>query len=87
MKGYVLVRFGDEEVVPAVIEQQEGYVVMGDEVMLDEMGETAICVSPTEGIANPEQAVEKIANLFERDVENLPRVIGTVTRTYWRKDE
>ena len=87
MKGYVLVRFGDEEVVPAVIEQQEGYVVMGDEVMLDEMGETAICVSPTEGITDPEKAVEKIAKLFDRDVEDLPRVIGTVTRTYWRKDE
>ena len=87
MKGYVLVRYHDEEVLPAVIEQKDGYVCMGDEVMLDEMNETAICVSPTEGIADPEKAVARIAKLFERDVENLPRVISTITRTYWKKDE
>lgn len=87
MKGYVLVRYGDEEVLPAVIEQKDGYVVIGDEVMLNKMYGTAICVSPTEGMANPEQAVALIAKLFEREPENLPRIIGTVTRTYWKKDE
>lgn len=86
MKGYVLVRYADEEVLPAVIEDDGQYVSIGQEVMLDERAETAIAVTSIEGYGDADN-VAKIAKLFHRDVENLPRVIGMVYRDYWKKDD
>ena len=87
MKGYVLVRYADEEVLPAVVEAEHKWVVAGDEVMLDERGDTAIAVTEINGIAEPEERVREIAALFHRAPEDLPRVIGKMTREYWNKKD
>jgi hypothetical protein len=86
MNGYVLVRFKDEEVLPAVIDEPNQYLSKGTEVILAD-GEEAVCVSSQEGYADAERDVAVIAKLFHRDPEKLPRVAGVVYRTYWNKKD
>lgn len=86
LKGYVLVRFKDEEVLPAVVCGKEHWVCCGEEVMLDERGETAIAVTTMAGLNDPEAGIKLIAGMFHRDPDKLPRIIGTVRRDYWEEE-
>jgi hypothetical protein len=86
IKGYVLVRFSDDDVFPAVIKEDGGYVSIGDEVMLKMYGgdeDTAIVISSVEYVED----ANLIAKLFETCAEHLPVITGKITRDYWHKEE
>ena len=86
IKGYVLVRFCDDDVFPAVIKEDGGYVSVGDEVMLKMYSGddgAAIVVSSVEYVGN----ADLIAKLFNTCAERLPVIVGKMTRDYWYKEE
>ena len=86
IKGYVLVRFCDDDVFPTVIKEDGGYVSIGDEVMLkmnDGDEDTAIVVSSVEYVED----ADLIAKLFDTCAELLPVITGKITRDYWYKEE
>lgn len=84
-KGYVLVRYEDGLVEPAVI-CSERYLSIGDEVMVDS-GDTGIAVSEIAGYLHADEEIEKIARIFEVDPESFPRIIGQIHRDYWEETE
>lgn len=84
-KGYVLVRYEDGMVEPAVI-CSDRYLSVGSEVMVDS-GDTGIAVSEICGYMHAEEEIEKIERIFEVDPGSLPRVIGQVHRDYWEEAE
>lgn len=83
-KGYVLVRFENGVVEPTVI-CQDRYVSIGSEVMTN-YGDTAIVVSAIEGYLHPEEEIAKISELFGKEPDDLVRIIGEVSRTYWEEE-
>lgn len=86
IKGYVLVRFCDDDVFPAIIKEDGGYVSIGDEVMLkmnDGDEDTAIVVSSVEYVED----ADPIATLFDTCAELLPVITGKITRDYWYKEK
>lgn len=84
-KGYVLVRYEDGLVEPAVI-CSDRYLSVGSEVMVDS-GDVGIAVSEICGYMHAEEEIEKIERIFEVDPGSLPRVIGQVHRDYWEETE
>ena len=84
-KGYVLVRYENGLVEPAVI-CSDRYLSVGSEVMVDS-GNLGIVVSEICGYMHAEEEIEKIERIFEVDPGSLPRVIGQVHRDYWEEAE
>lgn len=83
-RRYVLIRFYDGQVYPALIESETNkYVTIGNEVMLAETSDTAIVVSEMAGYTDSDAMITKIAELFEMDENGLDRITGIVNRTYW----
>ena len=85
-KGYVLVRYDDNIVEPALI-CSDRYLTIGDEVMMEDFDGTARVVSAVEGYLHPEEAIAKIAELFEKEPGELYRIVGTVNREYWDEEK
>ncbi len=88
-RGYVLVRFPDGIVEPAVVTSAR-YLKPGQEVilsMLDGAEETATVVTEIEGFLHPEEAIATIAKLFCEGPEDLLKIVGTIDRYYWEADD
>ena len=82
-KGYVLVRYENGLVEPALI-CSDRYLKVGDEVIVGS-GDTGIVVSDIDGYLHPEESIGKIAEIFEANPNELPKVIGQIHKDYWEE--
>lgn len=94
-RGYILVDFGDRDIGPVYAENpKREYIEAGDEVMVRWPGgmvDIATAVSDLQ-TSYMEDKVERMLGVILRTMgvekpEELPKLIGTVSRDYWDTDE